>query len=120
MGLRRALIMGMAVGLAAGLVAQGSAPVVASSQDTVTIQVVVTGRLLGQEARLRVHDRSAVQRLSVGDSAAVAVHKGRVTIVPSPIAGDPVSTARIRRITAGRATVIHIRYSKDSTSRPGR
>ena len=115
MGRRIVLVVAVCV----GLLATGTAPALANSGDAVAIRIVVTGRLAGQSATLRVHDRDGVRTVRVSDSRTVRVRAGRVTIVPSPIVIGTPSTARIRRFAAERGDTVRLHYRKDETSRPG-
>jgi hypothetical protein len=99
----------LVVAVCVGLLATGSNPALADSDGAVAIRIVVTGRLAGQSATLRVHDRASVH----------TVRAGQVTIVPSPIVVGTPSTARIRRFAAERGDVVRVHYRKDETSRPG-
>ena len=106
-------------GMAFGLLVQGPSPVGADSGGNVSVRIVVTGRLLGHTATMRVHDSAGVSTIRVTGSRSIRVHSGRVTIVPSPIVGATSSTARIQQISVESGDVVRVHYRKDETSRRG-
>lgn len=115
------MVVGVALiaGVAFGALAQGAAPVAASTEPEVTIRLLVDGRLLGKTAKLQIFGRADERTVRVRTARKVRIHAGRTTIVPAPIQGGRPSTATIRRFTARNGTVVRIHYRKDATSRPG-
>ena len=104
--LRSVLISGMAF----GLLVQGPSPVGADSGGNESVRIVVTGRLLGHTATMRVHDSAGVSTIRVTGSRSIRVHSGRVTIVPSPIVAPP------RRPRASSRSASRAGTSSESTT----
>lgn len=115
MGARVAVI----AGIGGAMLASGVGPAAADPEVHLAVRVIVSGRLLGTPAIVRIYDRHGVRDVRIASSRTVRVSPGRVTFLPLPVVGEQASTARVKQLTIRKGTTVTFRYRRDTTSLPG-
>ena len=115
MGARVAVI----AGIGGAMLASGVGPAAADPEVHPAVRVIISGRLLGTPATVRVYDRHGVRDVRIVSSRTVRVSPGRVTFLPLPVVGEQASTARVKQLTIRKGTTVTFRYRRDTTSLPG-